>query len=139
MRYRELSEARPWKRYEGQHFTCCVIACRPNIIAERTTAEITVQIGNVYTGKQNVFAGWFVKLVLPSGEVEIAEDPHVLRCALRMIEANLNAKGWSLNVVGLDPEWRESGLSANTGYGSHPDFSRAVHMLERDSRVSAAE
>lgn len=136
MRYRELCEARPWKHFEGRNYACRVVSCGSITNIGRASSEVTVQIGNVYTGKQKVFSGWFVKLALPSGEVKIVEDRYFLRGALRKLEDFLNAEGWSLNVIGLDPEWRESGLSANSGHGFHSSFERAVHMLEPRSNPS---
>ena len=77
-----------------------------------------------------MWAGFFVKIVGPDGDEWLAEDPHSLRRALRGIEAKLNEDGRSLQVIGLDPEWRESGLSADTGWGFHPNFDGPVHILQ---------
>lgn len=89
-----------------------------------------LQFGHVSTGEQRVWAGFFVQVIDSSGGMWLAEHPHSLRGALSEIGDQLETDGWSLKVVGLLPEWRETGLSRNSGYGFHPDLDCAVHMFE---------
>ena len=129
MRYKDLFDAKAWRKYQGRDRLCRLVS-----IADGDSAHhrwnVPAQCGVVLTGKQRVFAGYFVQVVLPSGDEVLAEDPHILWKALARVEQKLNALGWSLDAVGLDPNWQESGLSANSAYGYHPDFKGAVHFFE---------
>ena len=127
MRYHDLFDAKAWRKYHGGYRLCELKGLGSR---NQDVSNVRVQCGICSTGKQRVFAGYFVIVVLPVGEAIVAEDPYNLRQALRNAEARLNCLGWSLNVIGLDVEWQETGLSANTAYGYHAKFDRAVHMLE---------
>lgn len=130
MRYHDLFDARAWKKYEGRDRLCRLISLSPDRTAGEEIESVPVQCGLVYTGKQRVFAGYFVQAILPSGEPVLAEDPHILRRALCGLELKLNALGWSLGAIGLDERFEESGLSSNTGWGFHAEKDGAVHMLD---------
>lgn len=100
--------------------------------------------GLVSTGRSRVFAGYFVKLILPSGTEFAGEDEHSLRSALLRLASSMAAVRIDLQCAGLDPRWRESGLSENSGYGYFTFYREAVHMMEpvpaiRDDRDSLAE
>ena len=127
MRYRDLLEARPWRRYSGEERKCFIGQIDADEAAD-TPLEAKVEFGTVATGRQAVWAGFFVRVEV-DGQQWLAEDPYSLRRALRGVEAKLNSDGISLHVIGLDPEWHESGLSGNTGWGYHPELDGAVHML----------
>ena len=127
MRYNEFGSG-GWRHYSGQE-RACVLTPLPEGSASGSS-EAHVQWGSVTTGKQRVWVAFFIQVIQRDGKEWLVEHPHSLRAALRLVEADLNADGWSLGVIGLDPEWRESGLSANSGYGYHPDFSEAAHMLQ---------
>ena len=129
MRYHELLEARPWRHYTGQDRVCLIRRLDSDGSLARSNPA-TVQFGSVTTGRQRVWVGYFVQVIEHDGNEWIAEDPHSVRRALRDVETKLNRVGRSLDVIGLDADWRESGLSANTGWGYHPDIDGAVHMLE---------
>jgi hypothetical protein len=92
--------------------------------------EVHVEFGTVCSGRSRVFMGWWVQVGAPEGGSWLEQDRHSLRRALRAVEKQLNADGLSLRVMGLDPEWMESGLSANSGYGYHPDFDGPIHMFD---------
>ena len=130
MRYRDLFDARPWKKYDGRDRRCLIVRNHESEGKEREVVETSVQYGNTFTGKQRVWVGYFVQVVGPDEKVWLAEHPHFLRGALREVEKLLNTDGWSLLAIGLAPEWHETGSSANSGYGYHPDFDHAVHMLQ---------
>jgi len=130
MRYHDLFDARAWKKYQKRDRRCCLISLRSDASASAEIEKVPVQWGIVYTGKQRVMAGYFFQAILPSGEAVLAEDPHLLRRALFALESRLNALGWSLDAIGLDEQWKESGLSSNTGWGFHPLVQGAAHVLE---------
>lgn len=133
MRFRDLLEARPWRRYTGEERQCAIRHIGADEVSGETLAR--VEFGTVTTGRQAVWAGFYVRVEVGDREW-LAEDPHSLRRALRGVEAELNKDDLWLQAFGLDPEWRESGLSANSGWGYYPDCDGAVHMLERQPSES---
>lgn len=126
MRYRDLFDPKAWRKYEGRDRRCLMSSMHGSAPQE---VEVLAQFGHVRTGKQRVWAGYFVQVIDPSGPTWIAEHPHSLRGALREVGDKLEADGWSLKVIGLSSDWRETGLSENSGFGYHPGFDKAVHML----------
>lgn len=130
MRYRELFEQAAWRHYTGDERACRIVP-RPNDATGSSAREGQVRYGSVKTGRQRVWVGYAVCVALSDGTEWLAEHPYSIRAALREVEAKLNLDGWGLDAIGLDPEWRESGLSANSGYGFHPAFNRGVHFLEQ--------
>lgn len=125
MRFHELLEARAWRHYTP----FAEQRCKITDIRSATFAEVLVRCGTCSTGKQRVFAGYYFKTQLPAGDLILAENPHGLRRALRTFEARLNGFGWTLDAIGLDAEWRESGLTADSGFGYCAGVLGAVHML----------
>lgn len=92
--------------------------------------DATYNSGLVATGKTRVFAGYFVRLTLPGGTEFLGEDEHSLRAALLRLASNMSAVKLVLQCAGLDPRWRESGLSENSGYGYFVFYPEPVHMME---------
>lgn len=130
MRYRDLFDAKAWRKYQGRDRRCRLVRVSATSAVLPEVHEVPAQYGSVLTGKQRVWAGLFVRVTLPSGDAILAEDSHSLLKALIGVEAKLNALGWSLDAIGLSSDWQESGLSWNSGYGNHPDVSGAAHMFE---------
>ena len=130
MRYKDLYDARAWRKYEGRDRLCRLVPLTSDQTVPADIIEVPVQNGTVSTGRSRVFVGWFCSVGLPTGEMVLAEDPHNLREALRKLEEQLNATGWSLGAIGLDERWEETKLSSNTGYGYHPNWNGAAHMFE---------
>lgn len=131
MRYDQLVEGRPWKTYYGRKRTCLMASHRLLGDGMQVVSEAEGSWGSVWTGRTEVFWGYFVRLEGPAGESWLGEDRRSIRQALVQAAAAAEANGWSLLAIGLTDEWQESGLSGNTGYGSHPGFpDRHVHMLE---------
>lgn len=133
MRYRELSTKSSWRHYSGGERICYLQSTSDG---STKSVEVHVQYGSVATGRQRVWVGYFVQVVHPDERSWLEEHPYSLCGALRGVEVKLNIEGLSLSAVGLDPEWRESGLSANSGFGFHPDFDAAVHMLNPNQPIS---
>ena len=129
MRYRDLTEARPWRQYDSRAGRCQITRTE-HAVGSNATTDVIVQFGTVSTGKQRVFAGYFCRVIRPDGVAVLGEDPHHLRGALRKVEHQLNQTGWTLNAIALSDDWQETGLSENSGFGYHPAFDRPVHMLE---------
>ena len=128
MRYHDLREARPWKLYEGRKRSCVI--ARMGTDGASGVHEVEASSGIVMTGRTEVFFGYFVLIHGPAGEEWLGEDRRSIVAALRAASDAARAKGWTVLAVSLDDGWEESGLSANSGFGYHPAFDRAVHMLE---------
>jgi hypothetical protein len=126
VRYTDLFDAGAWRRYSGRDRRCLVLSC-----ASREHHDVLVQFGQVTTGKQRVFAGYFVQVVGPGAEERLFEDAHSLRGALQAAASALKEIGFTLEVIGSSANYSESPMSANSGYGYHPSISGAVHMLDR--------
>ncbi len=139
MRYRDLCETGPWKQYHGRSRPCLIASPHPLGKADCVIVEADGAWGTVTTGRTRVFHGYFVEVKGPSGEVWLGEDRHSVRNALRQASDLAGQVGWIVLAIGLESDWRESGLSANSGYGYHPAYpDRAVHMLEPPPRERSA-
>lgn len=90
---------------------------------------MSVTFGLIETGRTRTFQGYFVRLDDPDGGEWLGTDGHSMRRALADAAAQAARAGYDLLAVGVQPEWRESGLSFNSGWGYHPDFEGRVHML----------
>ena len=91
---------------------------------------VRYEVGVVETGRSRVFAGYFVHITLGDDEQITAEDAGSLVHALRRLASNISASGPRLNCVGLSAQWRESGLSENTGFGYFGPHQQPMHMME---------
>ena len=132
MRYRELIEARrSWKQYQGRKHQVLLVRTNEICDANQEVFECDAYFGDILTGRQEVFHGYFVRIVLPTGEELIGEDPRWLYDALKDVSAKAEAKRWAVLAIARTPLFRETGLSVNSGFGIHPAFpDRHVHMLE---------
>jgi hypothetical protein len=132
MRYSELlNEARPWKKYQNRIRPVLIASPADVGDANAIVMEAMCHYGDVCTGRSEVFWGFAARVVSPLGEEWLGEDRHSLRSAFQQAGDAAQHDGWSLIALGCTPEFRESGLSANSGYGYHPAYpDRAVHMLE---------
>lgn len=130
MRYRELNEARPWKTYQGRTHPCIIASPEDLGDGKCIITEAEAHFGTLHTGRTEVFWGYYVRIV-GIGEEWLGEDRHSLRDALRQAAGAAEHSGWSIIALGCTSEFRESGLSANSGYGFHPAHpDRHVHMFE---------
>lgn len=134
MRFREISEGRrPWKQYEGRRHRVRLVRAQASGIAKREVVECDVYFGSVFTGRTESFAAYYVHISDPedAGGSWLGEDPHFLYNALQRASEAAQADGWTVLAIGRTPQFKESGLSVNSGFGFHPCFpDRAVHMSE---------
>ena len=138
MRYRELIEARrPWKHYSGREHVAYIALLRSDGPPGRLTA-VKARYGLIHTGRARVFHGYFVEVSGPSGETWLGEHRYSLRGALRDAARRLEDDGWSLSAIGLTCDWRETGLSENSGYGYHPAFDGPANFLDFDPRATSS-
>ncbi|WP_156370166.1 hypothetical protein [Novosphingobium sp. Leaf2] len=114
-----------WRHYEIRH------SGQVELIGQ-TGKQITATFerGLVATGRTRVFAGYFVRLTLSSGTEFLGEDEHSLRSALLRLSSNISAVKLALCCSGVDPRWRESGLSENSGWGYFVFYPEAVDMMD---------
>jgi hypothetical protein len=119
----EIRSPRPWKRFSGSHRYCAMLVGENVISCEASCGIVT-------TGRTDTFHGYFCRLVEPSGREWLGENRYSLRGALAAAATASAADGWKLLAVGLSPDFLETGLSENSGWGFHFDFPAAVHMLE---------
>jgi hypothetical protein len=113
-----------WRHYETRN-EGTVSLCD----GKDATVLATYRHGIVSTGRSRVFAGHFVQVILPSGTEFTGEDEHSLRSALLRLASSLSSVDLITTCSGLDPRWRESGLSENTGWGYFVFYPEAVHMM----------
>jgi hypothetical protein len=113
-----------WRHYEARQSGDCELQ------HDQETLSARYSIGIVETGRSRVFAGHLVRLTLTGGEQIGGEDGHSLRGALWRLARNITALGFTLNCVGLDAEFSESGLSVDTGWGYWGRQSKPMHMMD---------
>ena len=112
-----------WRHYEVRASGATLIE------DDGRTIAATYEMGIVSTGRSRVFAGHFIRVTLPSGTEFTGENEHSLRSALWRLASNLSAVDFQLCCAGLDPGWRESGLSVDTGWGYFVFYPEPVHMM----------
>ncbi len=113
-----------WRHYEVRASGATLIEDGGRPIAA------TYEMGIVSTGRSRVFAGHFVRIILPSGTGLSGEDEHSLRAALRKLAFHLSIVNLQLRCAGLDTRFEESGLSIDTGYGYASFDDGAIHMMD---------
>lgn len=113
-----------WQHYEPNQTG---LAC---VIDHDRDLNCPFEIGVVTTGKQRVFHRYYLKVVAPDGTDIIGTSEHSLREALLVVGRQFDERGLILFVAGTNPDFYESGLSANSGYGYLPTVNRAVHMMD---------
>lgn len=94
------------------------------------------EIGAVTTGRQRVFHRYYVKIISPDGTDIVGTSEHSLRQALLDVDQQLDQQELTLLAAGTYPEFRESGLSWNTGFGYLPNVDHTVHMMDWDFSTS---
>lgn len=113
-----------WKHYETQRrgMTC--------VIDHEQVRDVPYEMGALTTGRQRCFHRWFVKITMEDGTEFTGEDPYNVRAALVDLDRQLEARRYILVAAGIEPEFSESGLSHNSGYGYLPNVNRAIHMMD---------
>lgn len=113
-----------WKHYEPwtRGKTC--------IIDGDYAIDAPFEMGAVTTGRQRVFHRYYIRVHMLDGSLLTGEDEGSVRAALLALDRMCGASGLALLVAGLDDSFRESGCSANSGFGYCPEVDRAVHMME---------
>jgi hypothetical protein len=87
-------------------------------------------LGRLLSGKHKAFAGFFVTITLPDGDIVYGRDPAHLRAALFRLSERLAERDIVLCAVGLSDRFSESEESRNTGMGYVPQREAPVHMMD---------
>lgn len=135
MRYNQLSEVRTWKRYQGRSRSCLITDASPEQPSRGLAIEAEAEWGIVWTGRSEVFGGYYVRIDAPDGDHWLGEDSWSLQAALAAANEIALQSGWALVAVGLTRDWSESGLSENTSFGYVIGIDHAVHMLEPPRQI----
>lgn len=115
---------RRWRHYESRHSGECTVS------EEGEEKLVSYDLGIVETGRSRVFGGYFVQIVVSPTEQVTAEDEHSLIAALWRLARNASARGLHLHCAGLSGQWRESGLSENTGWGYFGRHQQPTWMMD---------
>lgn len=113
-----------WRHYEVRQSGDC------EVLKDGEPSLVRFDIGIVETGRTRVFAGHFVRLSLSDGRQITGEDERSLRAALWRLARNLTPLWLTINCVGLNAEFTESGLSVDTGWGYWGPHSEPMHMMD---------
>lgn len=113
-----------WRHYEVRQSDDC------DVRDANGTSILRFTMGIVETGKQRVFAGYFVRLMLTDREPITGEHEHSLRGALWRLARNIAPLGYVLNCAGISAEFNESGLSVDTGWGYWGRQKEPIHMMD---------
>lgn len=113
-----------WRHYEARQSGDCEAK------DEQGASLLRYDMGIVETGRSRVFTGHFVRLTLSGDRQITGEDEHSLRAALWRLARNLTPFGVTLNCVGLNAAFDESGLSMDTGWGYWGAHSEPMHMMD---------
>lgn len=113
-----------WRHYEVRRSGECTVVDRHG------EQLVRYEMGTVETGRSRVFAGYFVHITLGDDKQITVEDAGSLVHALRRLASNISASGPRLNCVGLSTQWRESGLSENSGFGYFGPQQQPMHMMD---------
>lgn len=132
MRYVELAENRAWKTYRGRKHRCLLASPEDLGNGNCVVIEADVYFGSVLTGRTETFHAYYVEIISPLSEERWrGEHPRRLLQALEAASDAAKQSGWDVLAAGRTPDFKETGLSENSGYGTHPAYpDRHVHMLE---------
>ena len=121
MRYNEIiSEIRNWKHYRKSTRECVVRK-------DGHSQKMMASFGTVETGRTRVFFGFYVQ-IKHDGFDWYGEDRGCFRNALKAMGATALRDGYTICAAGLDEDFRETGLSFNSGWGYIND--QLAHMLD---------
>ncbi len=113
-----------WRHYEVRQSGDCQVSDGD------VNRLVCYELGIVETGRTRVFAGYFFRVGLAGDEQITAEDDGSMIAALWRLVRNLTARGLRLQCAGMSAQWRESGLSQNTGWGYYGSHQQPMHMLD---------
>jgi hypothetical protein len=113
-----------WRHHQTRQSGGCTVLEAGN---ERL---VDYDMGIVETGRTHVFSGYFFRVTLADDDKIVAEDGPSMIAALWRLARNLSARGLRLRCAGMSGEWRESGLSQNTGWGYFGPHQQPMHIMD---------
>lgn len=113
-----------WKRYETMH-SRTVQSRKGNEVV-----NVLINQGRVSTGKTRQFTYYFTKIEA-EGHAIVKENSS-LYISFRQATGDFFMLGYELKLFGLQKDYRESGMSENSGYGyqCHSNNSHPVLMID---------
>ena len=112
----------PWRHYKSS-FKKEVTA-----ISDGCHYQCTISIGCVFTGKQRVFVGYYCQIEC-NGRTLLNEHNGSLYLAFLTTARKFIESGYSINLYGLQSNYRESGLLENSGYGYVSNLSSVPFLM----------
>lgn len=111
-----------WKQY----------SCRYSVTASAEyggkTVEYTIEIGVLMTGKTRMHSGYYCRV--SAGDIyECAEAGSMYHATIKAT-GTLMTKGVHLHIYARQPDFYESGLSADSGWGYVRDAQKPVLMID---------
>lgn len=116
---------RLWKHFERSE------TGETAIIASCGVFNIPYDYGQVTTGRQRVFAAYYVRVNLPDGTSRCGENRDGAVQALRNLATQLSGQNLFLLAAALDPRFYSTGLTGPGPWGYiEGQDDRAYHMME---------
>lgn len=113
-----------WRHYQVRQSGECTV------LGDDGEKLVRYDTGIAETGRSRVFAGYFIRITLADDEQITGEDESSMVRTLWRLARNISARGLRLRCAGLSGQWRESGLSENTGYGYYGRHQQPMHMMD---------
>lgn len=120
-----------WKHYSSKHST------EVPATADTVFCTAVFEIGSVHTGKSRMHAGYFCRIRCAEHDLTI-ESATMAEAVIKAVE-QLNDAGVAITVYAVLPNFAESGLSFNTGWGYLDDAGDPVLMIESpENKISTS-
>lgn len=111
-----------WKNYKGSHRTTV------NAMQDGQALEVIIEFGKVLTGKSRMHSGYYCRTNFgASDERSEAGSMYQAVCAAN---CRLNELGVSINIYAAQPDFYETGHSAETGWGYVGGVDKPVLMID---------
>jgi len=111
-----------WKHYKGSHRTTINMQ-------NGQSYEATIEIGTLLTGKSRMHSGYYCRIVC--GEFDEYSEASSIFQAVHLAICNAIENGFTINIYAMRPDFYESGLSADTGWGYVNDIKKPVLMIDQ--------
>jgi hypothetical protein len=83
-----------------------------------------------FSNKKSKETGFYISILLPSGDLVLSESRFALRECLFDISKLIKNQSYSLHAIGLSSRFRETDRTVNTGFGYYANHDELIHMME---------